>query len=118
MIKLLKNVGVGGIPVGMVALVEDEERDVPQREEAVAEIVEEDLRRHDEHLGPVDGAAPGVGVPVVNPHLAVELFHAEVRGVLDHQRLLAHEHDSGDEEDGEAGRSRCGARRRGGAAPR
>jgi hypothetical protein len=35
----LKNAGVGGIPVGMVALVEDEKRDVPQPEEAVAEVV-------------------------------------------------------------------------------
>jgi len=88
----------------MVALVEDEERDVPQPEEAVAEVVEEDLRRHDEDLGPVDGAAPGVGAPEVDPHLAVELLDAEVRVRLDHPRLLTDEHDGGDEEDGEAGR--------------
>lgn len=87
-----------------MALVKDEEHDVPQPEEAVAEVVQEDLRRHDEHLGPVDGAAPGVGAPEVDPHLAVELLDAEVRVVLDHPCLLADEHDLGDEEDGEAGR--------------
>ena len=53
----LKNAGVRGIPGGAVALVEDEERDVPQPEDAVAEVIKKDLWRHDEHLGPVDPAA-------------------------------------------------------------
>lgn len=104
MIKLLKNAGVRGIPGGAVALVEDEERDVPEPEEAVAEVVEEDLRRHDEHLGPVDHVAPFVRVPEVDAHLAVELGDGEVRVRPDDARLLGHEHDGGDEEDGEAGR--------------
>ena len=80
----LKNAGVGVIPSGVVALVEDEEQDVPQPEEAVAEVVEEDLRRHDEDLGPDGGGAPGVSAPEVDPHLAVELLDAEVRVRLDH----------------------------------
>ena len=100
----LKNAGVGRIPGGVVALVEDEERDVPEPEEAVAEVVEEDLRRHDEHLGPVDHVAPLVRVPEVDAHLAEELGDGEVRVRPDDARLLGHEHDGGDEEDGEAGR--------------
>lgn len=104
MIKLLKNAGVRGIPGGAVALVEDEERDVPQPEDAVAEVIKKDLWRHDEHLGPVDPAAPGVRVPEVDAHVAVELGDAEVRVLLDDARLLVHEHDGGDEEDGEGGR--------------
>lgn len=103
MVKLLKNASVGGIPDGPVALIEDEERDVLEPEEAVPEVVEEDLRRHDEHLGPVDLAAPGVHTPEVDAHLAVELRDAEVRVRLDDARLLAHENDGGDEEDREAG---------------
>jgi hypothetical protein len=66
----LKNAGVGGIPAGVVALIEDEERDVSQPEEAVAEVVEEDLRCHDEDIDPIDGGMPGVGAPEVDPHLA------------------------------------------------
>ena len=74
----LKNAGIGGIPAGVVALVEDEERDVSQPEEAVAEVVEEDLRCHDEDIDPIDGGGPGVGAPEVDPHLAIELVDTEV----------------------------------------
>ena len=35
----LKNAGVGRIPGGVVALVEDEERDVPEPEDDVTKIV-------------------------------------------------------------------------------
>jgi hypothetical protein len=100
----LKNAGVRGVPLGPVALVEDEECDVPEAEEAVPEVVEQDLRRHDEDLGSLDGGAPGVGAPEVDPHLAVELGDAEVGVRVDDARLLADEDDCGDEEDGEGAR--------------
>ena len=102
----LENAGVRRIAPGAVTLVEDEQRDVLEAEEAVAEVVEQDLRRHDEHLAVLQLGSPGGGVPEVDPHLAAELLDDEVGVLLDDARLLAHEDDGGDEEDGEAARVR------------
>ena len=104
MVEFLENARIRGVALGAVALVEDEQGDVLEAEEAVAEVVQEDLRRHDKHLGVVHHAAPDCGVPEVDAHVAGELGHAEVGMRLDDPCLLLHEHAGGDEEDGEVPR--------------
>lgn len=65
MVEFLENARIWVVALSAVALVEDEQCDVLEAEEAVDEVVEQNLRRHDEHLGVVHHAAPGRGVPEI-----------------------------------------------------